>query len=139
GGGGFLRSYRDTTLQPYLGYILPFERFYVQGFSSVSMPTDWGRDVVMMFNDLSVGWLFYRDTDGDNLVTGITPIAEVHVNTPLNHRGALTGPLGTPDSIVLTQGLTLEFRHRVHFTLAMGEPVTGFRPFDFEVVAQLNL
>ena len=55
------------------------------------MPTDWGHDVVMMFNDLSFGWQLYRDRSGDAFLSAFTPVAEVHLNTPFNHRGALTG------------------------------------------------
>jgi hypothetical protein len=122
-----------TLVQPFVGGILRRDRFYLQGFSSVALPTDW-RDAAVLFNDFGVGYDLYR---GAWLLTGITPSVEVHVNTPLSHRG-LDGPfLGVPDSVVLTGGAHFTFC-RARLTVGASTPVTGPHPADFDAFAQLN-
>lgn len=139
GGGGFLRSPRTVFFQPYLGYVIPVGRkLYLQGFSSVAMPTDLGRDVAQLFTDISVGIKAYENQDSDAFLTALTPIFESHLSTPLNHRGALRTPIGAPDSLVLTQGCTFQFRKKAHLTVAISEPISGFAPFDFEAAIQMN-
>ena len=66
---------------------------------------------------------------------------EVHVNTPLNHRGALrTADLaGTPDTIDLTTGAAIDLWQHARLMVGLITPVSGPRPFDFEIAAALNL
>ena len=43
------------------------------------------------------------------------------------------------DLVDLTAGMTFEFNHRATLVLAAVTPVTGPKPFDFEIVTQLNV
>ena len=69
------------------------------------------------------------------------PLFEVHVNTPLNHRGTFRipeDPAVTPDWVDLTLGTTLEFASQATLGLGFAFPLTGPKPFDVEAIAQLN-
>jgi hypothetical protein len=133
-------SFHETTLQPFVGYRFGWGDFFVHGFTSVDVPTD-GNDVTMLFNDIGVGYYAYRNRDEDAIVRAIIPTFEVHVNTPLNHRGALNfnDLAGTADTVDLTFGATFELGQRSTLAVAFVTPVTGPRPFDYEILAQLNI
>ena len=62
------------------------------------------------------------------------PTVEVHINTPLNHRGALdaSDPFGSPDMVAFTFGTTFGIGSRSSLALGYVRPVTGPRPFDYE-------
>ena len=77
----------STTLQPYVGYLGNFSDFYLHGFSSIDVPTDL-RDVTILYNDVGIGYHLYRARDEGRWITAVTPTFEVHVNTPLDHRGS---------------------------------------------------
>jgi hypothetical protein len=125
-------------LQPYGGFIYNFsDRFYTQGFTSIAVPTD-SRDVTLWFNDLAVGYFLYRNTCGDRLLSAVVPTFEVHVTTPLNHRGALTEPIGVADIVDLTAGVTFGLGRRSTLGFSIVSPVTGPKPFDLESMVQLN-
>jgi hypothetical protein len=138
-GSSAVTSFHETILHPYLGYIWNEGRVYLHGFSALSIPTD-SNDVTLLHNDVAVGYFVYRAQDRERCLTAVAPTFEVHVNTPLNHRGAFNfaDPAGTPDWVDLTTGVTFEFNRRS--TLAMGivTPVTGPKPYDLEVMVQLN-
>ena len=125
-------------LTPYVGYRWNEESWYVQGFLSLDVPT--GNDVTLLHNDIQIGYYLLRNKDEDAILTGITPQFEVHVNDPLDHRGALnlSDPLGTPDWIDLTAAVTFEMCHTSTLALGFVTPVTGPKPYDFEVLAQFN-
>jgi hypothetical protein len=73
-------------------------------------------------------------------VNAVVPTLEVHVNTPLNHRGVLglTDPAGNPDLVDLTGGVQFEFLDRSSLGIAFAMPVTGPRMFDFQILAQFR-
>ena len=52
-----------TILQPYLAGVLAFDRFYVQEYIGVVIPTD-DRLATFINNDLSVGYQVYRGQGG---------------------------------------------------------------------------
>jgi len=127
-----------TILQPYGAVLYNFsDRFFYQGFLALAVPTD-SRDVTLLFNDLSIGYTLYRAADPEALVTTLTPTFEAHVTTPLNHRGALTEPVGVADIVDLTAGVTLGLGKRSTLGIAICAPITGPKPFDVEALAQLN-
>ena len=74
----------STLFQPWLGFVQVFDRAYVQGITGLIVPTD-GRDTTLWGNSLGVGYWLYR-ADGDRIIQGIIPVAEVHVRTPFNNR-----------------------------------------------------
>jgi hypothetical protein len=133
GTGGF----RDAIFEPFAGYIwVPSSSFYLQGFSSVAVPTD-ARDFTIMFNDIAAGWWAYRNNTS-TFLNGVIPTLETHINTPLNHVGlAATNAIGVQNSVVLTAGAHVVFGRSI-LTLGVADPVTGPKPFDVEAIAQFN-
>jgi len=129
-----------TLLQPYLGYLYRSDRFYLHGFTSMDIPTD-SRDVTFLFNDVGVGYYLYRSNDqGDKCLTAVIPTFEVHITTPLDHRGVFRSNdvLGSADVVDLTMGVTLELNRRSTLALAVVTPITGPKPFDVEALVQFN-
>ncbi len=128
----------DTLLQPYISGIYRFNRdWYGQAFSSVVVPTD-SRDVTLLDNDLGVGYFAYRSCSREALLTAVIPTLEVHVTTPLTHRGALSEPVGVSDLVDITLGTTFDFGSRSSLTFGAAIPIVGPRPFDFEAEVQFN-
>jgi hypothetical protein len=125
----------STILQPFLGYVYNFDNFYLQGFSSLAVPTD-ARDVTFFFNDVAFGYWLVRN-DGRDGRTGIVPTLELHVNTPLNHRGALVTPIGFSDQVNVTGGVHF-LLPRVIIGAAVGTPLVGPKPYDVEAICTLN-
>jgi hypothetical protein len=126
----------STVFSPFVGFIYHFGDFFAQGFSSVAVPTD-ARDVTLWFNSLQLGYRLYRCDSPDRWLTSVTPVAEFHVNTPLNHRGLDEVPIGFSDSLNFTGGCYFGFRRAV-LGIAVGTPMTGPRPYDYEVFSSLN-
>jgi hypothetical protein len=130
-----------TLLQPFVGYCKGLsENWFIHGFTSIEVPC--GVDVTMLYNDVGIGYIAMRaGPDSNRFLTSIVPTFEVHVNTPLNHRGGLDPDdlLGTADVVDLTTGVTFEFNRRSTLAIAVAVPVTGPKPFDLEALAQFNL
>ncbi len=130
-----------TVIQPFMGYRVAMgQDWFVQGFFAGDFPTDQS-DVTMFYSDVGVGYFLVRRPQcSPNILTAIVPTFEVHVNDPLNHRGAFNGLdlVGTADVVNLTTGITFEINHRSTFTFGIVTPVTGPKPFDIEVLAQVN-
>jgi len=139
-GPGDFNPFNTTFIQPWLGYRYFFSNnLYVQEFSSIAAATD-SRDVTLWFNDVGLNYVLYRSSVRNELLTAVVPTFEVHVNDPLNHRGALdlADPVGTADWVTLTAGATFELGGRATLALGGNLPVTGPKPYEFEVLAQLN-
>lgn len=132
-------NFNSTQLQPFVGFIWNRGDVFVHGFSAVDVPLD-QRDATVLFNDVGIGYFLYREPFAEQFLTAIAPTFEVHVNTPLNHRGVFADDRASiPDVVNLTYGTNFEFNHRAVLTLAFVTPVTGPRPFDFEAIAFLNI
>src|SRR5262249_1338698 len=129
----------ETTVQPFVGAIWNFGPLYVHGFSAVDVPTD-TRDVTILYNDIGVGYWLFRDAREGVLVNAVVPPGECHFNTPPNHRGGLNlaDPAGTPDVVDLTLGVHFQIFQRGTASLAFVAPLTGPKPFDYELMAQVN-
>jgi hypothetical protein len=128
----------DVLLQPWLGYAVFFGDAFIHGFTAIDIATD-SNDVTLLYNDVGIGYYLYRHRGDDRLVTAVIPTIEMHVNTPLNHRGTFNGPAGTPDWVDVTGGFTLEFSHRSTLAVGVSAPVTGAKPYDVEALAQFNI
>jgi hypothetical protein len=139
-GDGRFARFRDTTLQPYLGFRWVEDRWYGQGFSSIDVATDCN-DVTLWFNDLSVKYFSYWDPDPTQLLTAVIPTAELHVNTPLDHRGVLhtNDPAGTSDLVDVTVGVDVRFFDRAKLVLGFVAPLTGPKPLAYEVLNQFKM
>jgi hypothetical protein len=126
----------STIFQPFVGYVYNFENAYVLGFSSLAVPTDM-RDIIFLFNDIQIGWWAYRNNSPSSRITGIVPVLEAHLDTPLNHAGTDHVPLGAQDAFNLTGGFYVLGRRAV-FGLAVGVPTVGPKPYDFEINSNLS-
>jgi hypothetical protein len=137
-GANDIKVFHNTSLQPFCGWIWPEKQFYVQGFSAVDVPTDLN-DVVLLSNDFAIGYFLYQRA-GSGGLSAVVPTLELHVNTPLSHRGVLsqTDPAGTPDMIDLTGGVQFEHRDHTSLGIAFAVPVTGPRMFEFQILAQVR-
>lgn len=133
-------GFHDTLIQPFLGFFWALDRFYAQGFTAIEVPTT-SRDVTMFYKDVGIGYFLYRSEDPDACLRAFVPTFEVHVNTPLNHRGALRAfdQAGTPDVVDLTYGANTYLGRRSVLSVGVATPVTGPRPFAYEVMAILNI
>jgi hypothetical protein len=138
-GVGNTEKVHATTLQPFVGWLWNGGDWYFQGFSAIDVPTS--ADVTLLFNDVGVGYYLYRNPNPDSFLTAIAPTVEVHVNTPLNHRGRVTvdNPTGTSDVVDLTAGVNVELFDQARLAVGVVTPVTGPKPFDVEVMAQFRL
>ncbi len=138
-GAKYIAGIHSTEIQPFLGYLLIRDRFYLHGFLSLSAPSSI-RDVTMVYNDLGIGYFVYRSTDPDSFLTNVAPTFEVHVNSPLTHRDWFNAndPTGTADIVDLTYGVNMTFLKQSVLTLGMVTPVTGPRPFNYEAVLLFN-
>jgi hypothetical protein len=117
-----------TLIQPYLGYVFSFGRFYVEGFSEIVIPTD-NNVPTFIANDIGVGYRLES--------VPIIPTFEVHTNDATNHQGTGAYPIGFVDSVVLTGGFHTICGHSI-LTLGVATPVTGPRLDSIEAVAQFN-
>ncbi|HLJ92053.1 MAG TPA: hypothetical protein VKU02_02555 [Gemmataceae bacterium] len=126
---------RSTALQPFLGAIWTSGHFFLQGFSSIEIPTT-RDDPLIWFNDVGVGYYVYRNWERDRLLTAIVPTLEMHLNDPLRDRGSVN--IGGPDILDLTVGATIEFRRSAALAIGLVAPMTGPKPFDFEVLTHVN-
>ena len=138
-GAKYIQGIHSTEIQPFIGYLLIRDRFYLHGFTSLSVPSS-VRDVTMVYNDIGVGYFLFRSDDPDNFITGVAPTFEVHVNSPLTHRDWFNAndPSGTADVVDLTYGVNVGFFRQSVLTFGWVTPVTGPRPFNYEAVLLLN-
>jgi hypothetical protein len=125
-----------VILQPYVGGIVNFERFYIHGFASLAVPTD-GRDALLLFDDFGIGYRLYQSQQ-KAILTSVTPTIEAHINTPLNHRGSQNVGIVALDEVVFTYGVHLGLCKQAQLTLGVATPATGPLPFDVEAFAQFN-
>jgi hypothetical protein len=141
-GARWVRGLHYTDLQPFVAFQYKWDRAYMIGFSSISVPTS-HRDAVMIYNDLGLGYFVYRDDNpnSDGLIKAIAPMFEVHVNTPTDHRDVFNPRdlAGTADVVDLTTGVNVFLGRRTIFSLGVVDPVTGPRPFSLEALALLNV
>jgi hypothetical protein len=124
----------STLFQPWVGTVLVFDRAFVQAISGVIVPTD-GRDTTVLGNSVGAGYWLFR-ADGDRLIRGIIPLAEVHVWTPLNNRDP-SGLVYLQDQVNLTGGLHVRLP-RATLGGAVCVPVVAPRPWNVEAIANFT-
>lgn len=128
---------RDTLIQPFVGAIInPSDSCFIQGFSSVVIPTE-DEDVTLLLNSVSIGHFLYR-SETDSCLRYLAPALELHVTTPLDHRGA-DSLFHYADTISMIGGLHIGLGQCSSLSIAGGAPLTGPKPFDFEGIVQFNL
>jgi hypothetical protein len=132
-----------AIFQPFLGYLYTGERFYVQGFTSITMPLVTVQSM-LLFTDVGFGYWVYRNPDPTSLLTGIAPTFEMHLNAPLQAPDRFsnlinqTGFLPFNTQFNLTFGGTFEFKKSSTLGLAFVVPTLSPSPFDFEFLAHFN-
>jgi hypothetical protein len=138
-GAKYIEGIHSTEVQPFIGYLLIRDRFYLHGFTSMSAPTS-ARNVTMVYNDIGVGYFLFRADDPDSFIRTIAPTFEVHVNSPLTHRDWFNAndPSGTADVVDLTYGVNVGLSRSAVLTFGWVTPVTGPRPFNYEAVVLFN-
>lgn len=125
----------STLLQPWFGYIWNVDRFFIQAFHSIVIPTD-SRDVTLLFNDVGLNCWVYRG-EPNRAIRFLVATAEAHVTTPLNHRD-FNGPIYVPDLAVFTGGVHVGVLGNGVLTIGAATPLTGPRVFGIETFVQLN-
>jgi hypothetical protein len=126
-------------IQPFMAYIVQRDRFYLQGFNSIAVPTD--RNLATMYYcDIGLGYYFFRNEDPRALLSFIVPTFETHLNIPLNWVGFQPRYIGgTPDVVDLTFALNVGLGKRAVLSTAYVRPVTGPLPFGGEYALMLNI
>jgi hypothetical protein len=128
----------SVIFQPWAGGIMNIDRFYVLGFTGVAIPTD-SRDVTFMFADVGLGYRLFTACDDDRVLTSVLPTFEFHSTIPLNHNGLDSGgDVVFSNQFVLTAGVHLGLCNRAFLTVAGAIPVAGPRPYNYEILTQLN-
>ena len=125
--------------QPFLGYIYQRQQYYMQGFTSISVPTD--RNLATMYYfDIALGYFVYRSQNPRAWISAIVPVFETHLNIPLNWAGFQPRYIGsTPDVVDFTWGVNLGLANRAVLSAAYVHPVTGPTPFSGELARMLNV
>lgn len=138
GSGGLLSDDlvvpRSVLLQPWMGFVRMFDRAYVEGITDLIIPTN-SRDTTLWTNSLATGYWVYKDPNS-NWLNGIIPTLELHLHTPLNNRNA-DGLIYVPDELNLTTGVHFQLP-RATLTGAISVPLLGPRPYNTEVIVNLN-
>jgi hypothetical protein len=129
-------------VQPYGAFIYNSGDLFFQGFLSITAPILHTESIVL-FTDLGVGYWWYRNPEG-RFLTAFVPTFAIHIANPLRQPDSAVLDVGIFDTlrlnnvVDLTVGTTLEFGRRTTLGLGLVVPVTGPKPFDLELLAQLN-
>lgn len=138
-GAPYLAANNTTTIQPYVGYLVNFRKWYFHGFEAIDVPAAAGNPT-LVYSDIGMGYYLYREQIPTGWISAVVPTFEVHINNPINHRGEynVRDPNGTPDIVNLTYGLNVRLKERSVLSLGLATPVTGPRPFDLEAILLFN-
>jgi hypothetical protein len=127
----------DFLCQPYLGWVFNLSpRLYTQGFFAASLPSD-TRDVTLLFNDFGFGYWLYKNTNS-SFIQGFVPTVEFHLNSPFDHGGKASLPIGYSELADVTLGTNVVLP-RATLGIAVGLPMTGPTPFSVEGVVNFTL
>ena len=128
------RAPHSVLFQPWTGFVRTFDRAYVQGVTSLVVPTD-GRDPTLWNNSVAAGYYVYR-SGANAWLTAVVPTAELHVRTPLTSRNP-NGLAYLQDEVNVTGGVHFRFNRAV-LSAAVCVPVAGPRPWSVEAMSFLN-
>jgi hypothetical protein len=133
-----------ASLQPFVGYIVSFGDWFIQGFTAVDIPTE-SDDATFLYNDIGLGYFLFRNPDPCAFLTAVVPTVEAHINTPLTERGGiepapppLFARIGSKDSVDITAGVNVELWRSLRIATGVVVPVTGPQPFDVEATVQVS-
>jgi hypothetical protein len=125
----------SVLLQPWVGLVRSFDRFYIQDITNVIVPTD-SRDILLLGNSLAAGYWLYRGNT-ERFLPALTPTAEFHIRTPLTNRGP-DSLVYMPDQVNITSGLHFRWPRAV-LSGAVCVPVVGPRPWNVEGIFHFNI
>jgi hypothetical protein len=125
----------SVLFQPWLGGVKMFDRGYVQGITSLLVPTD-KRDVTLFNNSAAVGYFLYQNAT-DRFVNAVVPTLEAHVRTPLNHRST-DDPIYFQDQVNLTAAVSFRTM-RSSLSPAICVPLASPQPYNAEFNVMLNV
>ena len=126
---------RSWLFQPWVGFFKNFDRTYVQGISSLLVPTD-SRDPTLFWNSVAFGYWLTRNHP-ERIITGIIPTVEFHVTTPLNQRDP-NGSVFVQDQVNMTSGIHF-LTSRGSLSPAISVPLVSPNPWRVEFVLNMNL
>ena len=127
------QSINPTIIQPYLAFLYyASEDVYVHGFTALAFPMDDSVPTVW-FNDIGAGFWAYRGNRA-----AIVPTAELHFTNAFSQQGSEAFPIGVIDTINTTLATHLITDNGGRFTLGAGFPLTGPKPFTWELTVQVN-
>jgi len=114
---------RAVFAQPWIGAVWNERDLFVQGVSSLLLPTQPAYPVAW-FNSIGTGYWMYHN-DQDYLVGGIAPVLEFHLTTAINNRGA-DEVIVLRDQLNMTAGVFVQFS-RLTIGSAVSLPIMGPR------------
>ncbi len=125
----------SVLFQPWGGFVRTFDRAFVQGITSLIVPTK-SSDPTLWNNSVGFGYYLYRTTNNAAWLTSVAPVVEVHVRTPLTQRNP-DGLVYLQDQVNITSGMRFRF-NRASFSASVGVPVIGPRPWGVEAMSFFN-
>ena len=93
-------------------------------------------DVTILTNDLGIGWWLYRNAN-DRFIQGLIPTFETHVNVPLDNSDPSL-PISFQTQFNITAGVYAVLPRAI-MGFAVGVPLVGPRPYDYEISANCTL
>ena len=141
-------------LQPWIGGIYVGDRFFVQEYLGVIIPTDHDLAATSINNDVTLGYTLYRTSSGQFL-SSVTPLLDIQTFIPVSRAGAPNIPAGTvpgvtdlgPGGLSAQYGFSYELSMCPGIQLGLGSrtllstnlivPVLG--PRTFNVGASIGL
>ncbi len=157
-----LTTINPTFIQPWLAGLWIKDRFFIQEYIAVVVPTD-DRLANFINNDLSTGYTIYQSPQG--ILTSVTPIFAAQALLPLSNVGTPTSGTTSqfsanvpligneiptipaaqspaafyyPDQLILTGGLQIGLWNRALFSAGVVVPVVGPNAFTVGATAGIN-
>lgn len=148
------RKINPTFLQPWLGGIYVKDRFFIQEYLGVVIPTDDNFLSTALNNDLCAGYTVYRAPG--RILSSVSPILDVQSYSPVTKDGKPAIPEGTTPGVTdlgpggqpaqfgfrtqvsVSPGLQFGLGQRTLLTTNVVVPVVGPRSFNIGAAAGLN-
>jgi hypothetical protein len=117
---------RAVFAQPWVGAVWTAGDLFLQGTSSILLPTSPVYQVAL-FNSAGAGYWVYR-ADGHAAIRGIAPVIEFHATNPVSNRGT-EEPLLIRSQVNMTTGLYIQCT-RLTAGAAVSIPLLDQKPYD---------
>lgn len=127
----------SVLIQPWLGYYYTLNKFYLQGFTGFVVPTE-SKDTGFSYSSMALGLRMFEAKRTSSLVSFVAGQIEGHINTPFERPG-LDRPIIVNDLFVGTAAMHVGFGDLSVLTLGFGSPFGGYRPYEYQATAMLNV